>query len=270
MSKPLIDRYFACPKYVQKNLKKQLTSPCYFEILSSHTVTTEQKQKHMRTKTLLIAAAALAVGAGISMAQTYSQNVVGYANVTVQGGVGKYTLVANPFDDGNGNQITNLLTSLPAGSQVLIWNGSGYTPFNNSLGVWANTNLPPGKGFFVRNGNGIANRPTTNITFVGTVVVPSAGSVTNAVPTGYSLWGSPIPYAGDLCDIGTSAGDTNLNVGASLAKGSQVLAWSSSLQTYVPATKSLGIWGATVTINVGDGFFIKTGTTSNWVQNAVY
>ena len=90
MSKPLIYSYFACPKYVQNNWKKQLTSPCYFEILSSHTVTTEQKQKHMRTKTLLIAAAALAVGAGISMAQTYSQNVVGYANVVIAGN-GAYT-----------------------------------------------------------------------------------------------------------------------------------------------------------------------------------
>ena len=121
MSKPLIDRDFTCPKYVQNNWKKQLTSPCYFEILSSHTVTTEQKQKHMRTKTLLIAAAALAVSAGISMAQTYSQNIVGYANVVIAGN-GQYSLLANPFDDGNGNLLTNLLnTALPKQSQCSIW-----------------------------------------------------------------------------------------------------------------------------------------------------
>lgn len=225
----------------------------------------------MKSKTLLIAAAALAAGVISSQAQVYSQNIVGYANVFVQGGVNKYTLLANPFDDGNGNQLTNLLTALPAGSQVLKWNGTTYTPYNNTLGAWANTDLPPGMGFFVRNGNGVANRPDTNITFVGSVTVPSGGSVTNAIPVGYTLWGNPIPYAGNLCDAGTSTGDTNINVGATLSKGSQVLAWSVSLQTYVPGTKTLGTWGATVPISVGGGFFIKENTyPTNWVQTANY
>ncbi len=70
----------------------------------------------MRTKTLLIAAAALAATVISSEAQVYSANVVGYVNVVLQGG---YNLEANPFDDGNGNHLTNLINpSLPA-SEVI-------------------------------------------------------------------------------------------------------------------------------------------------------
>ena len=54
-----------------------------------------------------------------SNAQVYSANVVGYANVSLVGAAG-YTLIANPFDDGNGNNLTNLLAGLPNKSQVLL------------------------------------------------------------------------------------------------------------------------------------------------------
>jgi hypothetical protein len=225
----------------------------------------------MKSKTLLIAAAALVAGVISSEAQVYSVNVVGYANVAIQGGVGKYTLISNPFDDGNGNQLTNVVASLPAGSQVLVWGGTTYVPFNNLAGVWQNTQLPPGVGFFVRNGNGVANKPGITNTFVGNVIVNSGGSITNTVPVGYTLWGSPIPYAGNLATAATTAGDTSLNVGASLSKGSQVLGWNPAAQTYVPSTKIAGTWNATVAVNVGDGFFIKEATNpTNWVQNATY
>jgi hypothetical protein len=45
VAKPLETKDFACPKIVQKKLKKKLTPPCCFEILLSHTVTTEQKYR---------------------------------------------------------------------------------------------------------------------------------------------------------------------------------------------------------------------------------
>jgi hypothetical protein len=69
----------------------------------------------MRTKTLLIAAATLAVGAASSMAQvTYSQNVVGYVNMTIN--AGKYEVVANTLINGSdvnqtNNNINAVLTS---------------------------------------------------------------------------------------------------------------------------------------------------------------
>ena len=53
----------------------------------------------MRTKTLLIAAAALAVGITSSEAQVYSQNVVGYVNMTVP--AGHYQIVGNQLINGS-------------------------------------------------------------------------------------------------------------------------------------------------------------------------
>ena len=275
MSKPLIYSYFASPKYVQNNWKKQLTSPCCFEILLTHTVTTEQKQKHMRTKTLLIAAAALAVSAGISMAQTYSQNIVGYANVVIHGN-GQFSLLANPFDDGNGNQMTNLLnTALPKQSQVLTWDPiAGYgtvvkggTPPNWPAGT--TTTLPPGVGFFVRNGTVGGGAPDLTNTFVGTVVVQVSASVTNSEPVGYTLQGSPIPYAGNLAIIATGHGDTNMDFGGPLTKTAQLLTWdpvagfSSAVKGGNPAS-----WGATVTVGVGQGFVVynRNGPATNVVE----
>src|ERR1035441_2625923 len=96
----------------------------------------------MRTKTLLIAAAALAVGVASSMAQTYSQNVVGYYNVTVA--AGQYYILANQLINGSdpaqtNNDINTVFNSgfvsdpagPPAGNnaQCLIWTGSGYTTY---------------------------------------------------------------------------------------------------------------------------------------------
>src|SRR5690349_8577884 len=82
----------------------------------------------MRTKTLLIAAAAMAAGVSASMAQvTYSQNIVGYVNVTAP--AGQYIMIANPLTTGN-DVLTNVITAPTGASQVQIWNGStfvGYT-----------------------------------------------------------------------------------------------------------------------------------------------
>ena len=77
----------------------------------------------MRTKTTLVAAAILAAGIASSMAQAnvYSLNVVGYVNVTVQGG-GAYNLIANPLNNTTGNTLTNIFSGPQSpSSQVLKW-----------------------------------------------------------------------------------------------------------------------------------------------------
>src|SRR6516162_592977 len=89
-------------------------------------------------KTLLIAAAALAAGVISTQAQVYSQNIVGYCNVTLQGG-GHYTLCASPFDDGKGNSGTNWLDpngTIPNKAQILTWNGSTFTGVAKLAGAW--------------------------------------------------------------------------------------------------------------------------------------
>jgi hypothetical protein len=224
----------------------------------------------MRTKTLLIAVAALAAGILASSAQTYSQNVVGYCTVVMPAGP-SYTLLASPFDDGNGNSATNWLdpkNTLPNKTQILTWNGATFSSCGKAGGAWganaATTFIPPGSGFFVVL-PATQTTPITN-TFVGTVIVPSQGSITNVIPSGYSLWGSPIPYAGDLI------ADANLNLGHLLTVNkSQILTWNGS--TYSAAGLAGGSWTPTTApLNVGAGFFViqKAAYSTNWVQNATY
>jgi hypothetical protein len=227
----------------------------------------------MRTKTLLIAVAALAAGILASSAQTYSQNVVGYANVVIAGN-GEYTLLANPFDDGNGNNITNIMNSaLPNASQVLTWDPiGGYTTYQKggTAHVWiTSTAVPPGQGFFVRNGSVGGGAPAITNTFVGTVVANYGASVTNQVPLGYSLQGSPIPYAGNLAILSQAGGDANMNFGASVANAAQILTWD-PVGGYTTTQKggTAHVWLGTVTVGVGQGFFVnnKNGPATNVVE----
>ena len=218
----------------------------------------------MRTKSLLIAAAALAATVISSEAQTvYSANIVGYANVVLHGG---YNLVCNPFDDGNGNNLTNVINPsiLPAKSSVTTWN-TGLQGYNGAIiggaGSWsANTTLPPGQGFFIKNGT-VAS-PTVTNTFVGSIVVPSGGGIaTNVIGTAYSLVGSQIPYGAS--DLFT---DTNVNlVTSGLAGKSSVTTWNVALQGYNGA---INFGSPTPTpLAVGQGFFIKNvQTPTNWVE----
>jgi hypothetical protein len=180
--------------------------------------------------------------------------------------------LAYPFDDGAGDLTTNFVdpnNTLPNKTAILTWNGSTFNSIGKSGGSWpsaaATTTTPPGTGFFVY----LPPTQTTPITntFVGTVIVPSAGSVTNVIPTGYSLWGSPIPYAGDLI-----ADTTNLAVSPLLVVNkSAILTWNGT--TYNSAAVSGGSFGAqTAPLTVGAGFFIfqKGAYSTNWVQNADY
>jgi hypothetical protein len=218
-----------------------------------------------------MAGAALAFSLATSQAQVYSANVVGYTTVVVPAGP-SYTLLASPVNDGNGNSATNWLDpqgTLPNKTSVLTWNGSGFNILTKTGGSWpvaaATTTIAPGAGFFVFL-PATQTKPLTN-TFVGTVIVPSGGSITNTIPSGYSLWGSPIPYSGDLI-----ADHTYLSVGQLLTVNkSSFLTWNGS--GYNVATLSGGSWGAqTAPLTIGSGFFVfqKGNYSTNWVQNAAY
>jgi hypothetical protein len=234
-------------------------------ILVAHTVKLKQKQI-MRTKILLLAAAALAAGVVASNAQVYSANVVGYANVVVPGN-GALTLLANPFDDGNGNYATNLLNNaLPKKSQLLTWNGAGFnvllkggTPPSFPVN---SVQLPPGIGFFVQNGSVGSLAPDLTNTFVGSVIVNVGSSVTNVESPGLTLQGSPIPYAGNLAIISQAGGDTNMDFGTPLTKKSQILTWNGSGYAISLKGGSPALWNATATVGVGQGFFINAANTS--------
>ena len=158
-------------------------------------------------KTLLIAAAALAAGIISTQASSvYSQNVVGYYNVTTT--PGHYSFFANQLTNGNGNVNSVLNTgfisdpSAANNSQLFVWNGGGYNIYqyftgadadNNffatgSVNGWYDTvgnlstdNINPGSGAFIYNPAGVS---ITN-TVVGSVVV---GTNTSTVTAGYNVY----------------------------------------------------------------------------------
>lgn len=220
----------------------------------------------MRTKTLLIAAAALAVGVASSMAQTYSQNIVGYVNTPILPG---YNLLVSPVSPNTTNNAEAVLPSLTSGDQLLVWNGVGY---NVDLfigpGDWydgvssspiSEPVLLPGMGFFYQNTGSLK----TN-TFVGTVT----SSNTVALAGGYSLVGSTAP-------IGGSIESTNFNI--PFISGDQVLVWNGvgyNVDLFIgPSEWYDGVSSSPIavpTLSLSQGFFYQnTGGAKNWIENVI-
>lgn len=213
----------------------------------------------MKAKTLLITAAALAAGVMTSRAQVYSQNIVGYANVSFSG-PNQYTLVANPLDSGT-NTIGGVIgTTLPVNGKVLKWNGSSFNIYTRTTignGWLPNTaptvTLNPGEGFFVYTPTAYTN------TFVGSVLV---GSQTNSYSALYTLSGNLIPTAGSI----TSLGMTNV------PNNDKILTWNTGSQSYTIYTKTTigaGWLPSVPSLGVGQGFFVNVpanGGPFDWVQ----
>jgi hypothetical protein len=229
----------------------------------------------MKIKATLIAAATLAVGVISSQAQVYSQNIVGYVNRSIPANPNDataptYAFVANQLDTGN-NVISNIFATLPAGSKVQKWNGSGFNTFTKtSFGSgWspstAGTNtLNPGEGVFVKLNAG-SSVPFTN-TFVGTVLT---GSLTNAIVPGYSVQSYQVPISDTVSNLGLNA----VLPFTANPNPTKLLIWNENTQagytTYTRTSFGSGWSPSTPVLTVGSCFFILNGnqtTTSNWVQ----
>ena len=203
----------------------------------------------MKTKTLLIAAATLAATVISSQAQSnvYSANIVGYANVVINGG--GYTQIANPLNAAS-NSIANVVT-LQGGEVIYIWNqgtnndvgyyvyvyeagaqSGGYGPSDwidgggvtipNDLGdpqglgmgnFVTSPVLAPGQAAFVYEPNS-----TFTNTFVGTVITSNTNNPTRISGGGYSLISSAVPVSGDL--------QTNSATALPLQGGEIVYVWN--------------------------------------------
>lgn len=250
-------------------------------------------------------AAALAAGVISSQAQgtVYSQNVVGYANVTIP--ANSFSLVANQLDLGQGsNAVNNVLTTgfLGAGSgaaqSVLdIWNGATFSSFfyYNSSDV-AGSGLPP--GWYDASGNPCTNNfgpsvaafvdnpGSSSITTTLTGQVDQGTNSWTTVKTGLNFYSEPVPLAGTPLD------STNVNfpaTGPDVGPGGEqdtYQAWTGSgygaTLFYYDATTAGGFglpagWydasgnyqdtNAVVWPNVGSGFLVQhVGANSNWVS----
>jgi hypothetical protein len=158
---------------------------------------TRNTVKHtMRTKTLLLTAALSAAGVATSMAQVYSQNAVGYVNITANPG---FNLVANPLSQ-TAITVADLLPSPPPLTSVFKLVGSGFiqttydTDLNPGVG-WddPSVTLVNGGGFFLYNPS--LTTPFT-VTFVGEV--PQGTLVNTISAAGFSMRSSMVPQAGRL------------------------------------------------------------------------
>ncbi len=224
----------------------------------------------MRTKTLIIAAAALAAGMLTSSAQTYSQNIVGYVNQTIQPGYNMYVI---PFSVTSSNNAEQIFPSLQGGDTIAAWDpvGQGYifyiyagpaSWFDGITGNPVNAPLLPcATGIFYNNGQGVLE---TN-TYTGTVVLSQSTSLLN----GYNMVGSAPPIA--VADIE----DANMNL--PLQGGDTVATWDPIGQGFVfyiyagPGSWFDGITGNPVSapsVSVGEGIFYNNGqgVTESWTQ----
>lgn len=207
----------------------------------------------MKSKTLLIAAAALAAGIATSQAQVYSQNIVGYVNQSLP--AGQFALLANPLDDGT-NTANDLFGALPNKSQIQLWNGASFASYTKGAsGFSPNPAIPVGVGVFVKSATAFTN------TFVGNVVPGPGNSVTNNLSAGvFMLVGSTIPVGGTFNDVGTNT----INLVSTLPNKSQVQIWNGS--SYSSYTKGAGGFSPNPGYNVGQGFFLKSASATNWIQ----
>jgi hypothetical protein len=213
-------------------------------------------------KTLLIAAAALVAGIVTSEAQVYSANVVGYVNTIQTNQV--FYMCNNPLDNGT-NSLVSLFPGVPSATVVEVFSAGTFTTYKFTAGHWKigatiydTTVLPVGSGYFIEPGGAA---PYTN-TFVGNIVCPAGGSVTNAVGSGFQLVGSQIPYGDAVTNTAT------LNVPGAAAF--QIQKWNVGSQGFTTYKFAAGAWkiGNTVSIpqiGVGEGFFYSTSGT-NWVE----
>ncbi|MEJ0089551.1 MAG: hypothetical protein WDM80_07380 [Limisphaerales bacterium] len=213
----------------------------------------------MKSTTLLVAAAALAVEAISAGAQVYSANVVGYVNVVFTNN-NNFVLASNPLDDGT-NTANSILAALPNKSSIQTWNGSTFDlASKGSSGFTPNPSIPPGAGFFVK----VAGTSVVTNTFVGNVVPNPGGNSTNSLPSGtFVLVGSALAVGGTLNDVGTNA----LNLIATLPNKSSIQLWDVASQSFVLSSKGSSGFTPNLPYVVGQGFFLKSNSATNWVQS---
>jgi hypothetical protein len=216
----------------------------------------------MRTKTLAIAAALCAASIATSVAQSvYSVNAVGYVNVTLAPG---FNLVANPLiADAGKDTIAELFKGVPVGTVLYKFDAStgayiscsAKPPTGAISGNAAGLTLMPGEGVFVQNKSG----SDVVVTFVGEV---AQGTLTTALPAGFSIASSQVPQEGAL----------DADLGFPKSVGDVIYKYDSAGQAYVGFSVSPVGWksgGATVpapVMTVAEAFFVKKTTQSSWTR----
>jgi len=231
---------------------------------------TEKSIGKMRTKTLLLTAVLTATGIGLSSAQIFSVNSVGYVNMTLEAGLSS---VSNPLNNQAGNTLNDLFPQMPPdGTVAFAWNGGGWDPFNylDGLGFLANPDvnggelpdIPPGGAVF------ISITAEQAVTFVGEV---TQGDISQALPAGLSHIGSAVPQEITMNATNTdpAAGDYADGVQFPGADGDILYTWNGAgwdpwnfLGTFGYIGGDDGITPAS--IGVAQAFFISKPEAASW------
>jgi hypothetical protein len=224
----------------------------------------------MRTKTLLLTAAVIAAGVASSMAQSnvYSLNIVGYVNVPVQ--ANKFYLLSNPFDDGAGDSINSIMSSINTNafgfdgssawtfSPTAGYSEADYNASSTTNGSWALASgfkaLTPGTGFwFLPAGSG-------TVTFTGSVVLASTNTIAGNNNQEFSLIGSAYPAQANLVALGLNWLATGTPKGIA-HDGDAIFRWNSAAQSFTVSP------GGEYDFNAGSGWAGPTGDTNGPVLN---
>jgi hypothetical protein len=221
----------------------------------------------MRTKTLLLTAALGAAGIATSMAQVYSQNAVGYINVTVGPG---FTMIANQLIPAS-TLLSALIPAPPLGTSIYKFDNGNFkiSTFDEFESIW--TPLGPGgtpntdtidfgSGVFIRNPQ---STPFT-ITFVGEVA--QGTPVSNPIPVGFSIRSSKIPQAGKI----------QTDLGFPPLPGDSIYRFNTASQSFFISTYDEFelVWTPKVndlpvepTIEIGESFFVLKTAAGSWDRN---
>jgi len=208
----------------------------------------------MRTKALILTAAVTAAGIATSTAQVFSVNAVGYVNTTIP--AGKFALISNPLTAAD-NTIGALFGSVPPGTQLYKfradasgWDQGIFDDIDNAIlpESFANTELLPGEGIFVRNNS---NSDFT-VTFVGEV---PQGDLTNPVPQGLSVRSSQVPQSGTLTELGVPGNFEDV-----------VFKWDPANNRYDQSIFDDidNDWVPQRTLGVGEAIFINKKAAGSW------
>lgn len=188
-----------------------------------------------------------------SQAQTTSDNIVGYAKVTVNGG--ELNLVALNFTPSSGTVADIIGDQLPVGSTIHIWNKeTGIYDTVNKLGRggWGAATINLGDAFWLQPSGSSSHE------------VILSGDV-NTAATNSSTIAAGIEATGLFFPVETTFGATDLS--AALPVGSTIHIWDNASQSYDTYNKlGRGGWGSAASVVVGPttGFWVQTVDSLTW------
>jgi hypothetical protein len=195
---------------------------------------------------------------GSAYGQVFSENVVGYINITAPKGL---SMIANPLDNKSGNKLKDVVVKAPNGALFHKYNGSGYDTTQYFDG-WDNEviTLEPGSGGFLFIPADAADADR-KITLVGEVQQKTASN--NSVANGLSITSSKVPQAGKL------VADLKFPSGAAL-NGSIVYKFVNSKGDYDVSQFFDGI-DVDPQIEVAESFFVlnASGQAQAWNRDFV-